>query len=171
MRYLSMMRNGQKEGESLAYLIPLDSILKTRVALWIQIIGPHKDVLFPGWDSERAYTSHDIAYRLTGFKEINHTSMLSIQSRIPIDLRIIKSESAFLRPDFHIQVWVARKKFVLKGAELALRAHYINFVDNCADVWVLVHEDGGNYALAREIFLSQIQVRFEIKELKPPLSS
>src|SRR5271168_1813743 len=77
---------------SLTYLILRYSIFQTGKAIWVEIIGPHKNPLLASRHRKWPYPSHHITYYFTGAEHCNKTFVLSVKSTIPVYLGIVKSK-------------------------------------------------------------------------------
>lgn len=129
------------------YLIPSDAIFETGIAIRIQIVSPHKAMLFSCRYSKWSHAGHDIADSFSGLKSLNQALVFGFQATVPIDLRVVEPEYAVRFLQFHSQVVFAGQQFVAKSAIFIFLANFVDLVDDGADMWSFVHEDFGNQLL------------------------
>lgn len=60
------------------YLVPLNSVLETFVAVWIEIVGPYENVFLACGDGEGAYASHDVADCFSWFEFVDEAAVLCV---------------------------------------------------------------------------------------------
>ena len=85
--------------------------------------------------------------------------MLGVEPAVPINLRVIKAESALFISDFDVQVWVSSEQLIGKGSEDTFSTNVGGFVNYRADIGVLVQDHGGNDVSVWKILLAKIEVR------------
>ena len=139
-----------------AHLVSLYDFTEILVALWVLIIRPHKHALLARWCGKGTNSGHDIHDHLPGSKHVTDSLVLCVEFRIPVDLGIVKVEDAAGLTDLDEQVIWPGQDFVAEGAELAFCANVVDFVDDGANVWVLVENDLANDLLVRKVLASDV---------------
>ena len=87
--------------------------------------------------------------------------MLGTESRIPVHLWVIKVEDAVLF--FHLDICVVRtgQDLIFEGSELVFLADVVDFVDDCADGGVFIHQNGGDEGFVGKILVAKIEMGFK----------
>ena len=120
------------------YLVTLDPILQTSIAVWIQVVCPHEDFLSSRWKSKRSHSSHYVTHSLYLFKHLNQPSMFCVEPAVPVYFGVIEAEDTIFLLELHVHVWVSGEKFILECAILARCTNFVNLVDDGAHMWDLV---------------------------------
>ena len=84
------------------YLVSRNRFHKTAVTIWIQIVGPNKDLLITRRYREGANPSHDIAYGFSRSEEFHEPFVLRAESTVPVHLGVIEAEGTILLLDFDL---------------------------------------------------------------------
>lgn len=138
--------------------VTLNSILHDLVAMRVQVVTPDEDALTSRRHSKGTDTRHDIADHLSRLKFLHESAVLSLQTAVPVDARVIESELAFLLVLNDVQVVVTSQQLERESTELAVRANIFGLVDNSADGGVLVHENLCNDVFIRQPMRTEVQV-------------
>lgn len=140
------------------YLVSLDNFTEILETLWVLVIRPHKHALLASRHSKRPNASHDIRHDVAGLKQGSDTLMLRAEFCVPVDLGVVEFEAAACFADFDQHVIRPGEHFVREGAEFALRADIVCFVDDGADVRVLVDDDLGDDGFVGEILPAEVEM-------------
>lgn len=92
--------------------------------------------------------------------------MLRVEPAVPVHLGVVEPEPASLLVDLDIEVRIAGQELVAEGAVFVALAHFVGFVDYCADGRVLVQEDGRDQVLVGEVGGPQVQVGWRGGEVR-----
>lgn len=88
--------------------------------------------------------------------------MFGAQTRVPVDLGEVECEfdALFLVHDVHVTV--ASEDFVGKGAEFALGADVVDFVDDGLGVALLVLYDFADDVSVRKMVIAKVEMRYAL---------
>lgn len=142
----------------LTYLVSLDNFAEILETLRVLVIRPHKHALLASRHSKRPNAGHDVGYDIARLKQSSDALVLRAEFRVPVDLGVVEFEAAACFANFDQHVVGAGEDFVREGAEFALGADIVCFVDDGADVGVLVDDDLGDDGFVREILAAEVEV-------------
>lgn len=154
-----LLEYGNIEGELLTHLVSCDIVLEACVTLRIQVVSPYKNFFLPCGYCKRSYTCHNIADGISGLKQLNETSMLSIEPAIPVNLGVIKAEIALFLFNFDIEIWDPREELIFKGTEGAIVTNVGGFIYHRGNRRILIQDDRGDQVFIWQVLLPKIEMR------------
>lgn len=138
--------------------VPLDGVDKAAVAVWVKVVGPHKDLFLASRDCKGTDAGHDIADGIALGEALDQTAVLCVQSTVPVDLGVVETERAISFSDLDVHIVRSSEYFILERPILAFFANIIDFVNDCSYTWVLVDQNLANDVLVLQVMLSEIEM-------------
>lgn len=123
------------------YLVPVDSILKVFIALWVVVVRPDEHTSLPSGNSKWSNTSHHITHNLARLKHPDNSCVLFLKFAIPIYLGVVELENTTILVDLDVQIVWTCEDLVAKCPELRAGAYIVRFVDDRTDMLVLLNQN------------------------------
>lgn len=142
------------------YLVTSNGLLHVRVAVRVQVVGPHEDAALGGAHRKGADAGHDVAHGLARSKELDQAVVLLAQFAVPVDLGVVEVEDQLPDPGLHLHPGLAGQELEREGAVFGPGADVAGLVDDRLQRRVLVEQHRRDQRLVRQKMGAKVEMRW-----------